>query len=82
MDTYKCKKDRSSYHSTSLFNLIKHVRRCIKPVGSHIHRRSYDGAGAASSEAAMASEERVGINMGDEALEEEDGASKVEVRDA
>lgn len=41
-----------------------------KPVGRSIHKRTYDEAVASNSEAKIASDERVGLDVVDEATEE------------
>lgn len=71
MNTCKCKKDGTWYYTASLFNLSKYEKRCKKHVGNHTDTRTQDEACATSSAALMVGDERVGLDMVEEAMEEE-----------
>lgn len=81
MEPYELKNSGCWYYTTSCFNLSEHDGRCIKYVGFHTHTRTYKKAEAANNKAVIVSDEKVGIVMGDEAIEEEDRADELDVED-
>lgn len=79
MKTYKIETDGSRYNTTSMFKMIELEERCKNPVGSHIHKRTYDKTDTTSSESVMVAHESVGPGLNDEGTEERGGADEVNV---
>lgn len=63
-------KDACLYHPESLANLRKEEGRWKESIGNHIHKFLSGETGAVVNEAMMSSNERSGLDMGDEAMKE------------
>lgn len=81
VESYTCDQEQCWYTTTFLHIFGKHDGRCREPRHSHIYNPPYGKAGVVSSEAVVVGDKRVGIDIVDDDMLEEDGIAEINVRD-